>query len=660
MRACKNIFIHKVAGKPFNDIMKFSQSFMDEIRARVRLSEYVGRAIPVRRAGREYHALCPFHKEKSPSFTINDEKGFYHCFGCGAHGDVIGFTMNYEHLGYREAIEKLAGIAGLSLPKETRAQVEFEQKAQSLQQVMEAVTGWFEQQLETPEGELARRYLHERGLSADTQTRFRIGYAPADRDALAKAMHARGITPAQLIETGMLIKVDDRAPYARFRRRLMFPIRDRKSRVIAFGGRVLPGEPNNDTPKYLNSPETPLFHKGRQLFNLDLARRPAMDGRALIICEGYMDVIALAQGGIAHAVAPLGTAITAEQLQLCWQLVDEPTLCLDGDNAGQRAMTRASELALPLLVPGKTLRVAVMPKGDDPDSLIRNVGRGAFEEVIARATPLADVLWQQSMGTAAATPEARAAQEQQLMQRIGQIKHPTVQHYYKQHMRELMNAARQANYQQGRYPNGASSRARPGISRNTSAASFGRSRHEAGMTVQLPPIARNADQSLLAPATNLIALVVASPSILIASTAEEFWLHAPMPAPWQQVVHHLITELHIESPELTSAALWQTLSEESPKETLAAIEKALDTLGVPLTGDDIEREGMAQRLWGEVVNDVDRARLKADCAEAEAALAAELTEENFSRLTNLKAQLESLERERSRFYREDPMSGTVG
>lgn len=657
----KNIFIHKNAGKSFNYIMKFSQSFMDEIRGRIRLSEYVGRAIPLRRAGREYHALCPFHKEKSPSFTLNDEKGFYHCFGCGAHGDVIGFVMNYEHLGYREAVEKLAGQAGLTLPVETRAEVEREQKTQSLQQVMEAVTGWFEAQLETPEGELARRYLRERGLSHETQTRFRIGYAPTDRDALTKAMLARGITQAQLIESGMLIKVEDRAPYSRFRRRLMFPIRDRKSRVIAFGGRVLPGEPNNDAPKYLNSPETPLFHKGRQLFNLDLARRPAMDGRALIICEGYMDVIALAQGGIAHAVAPLGTAITAEQLQLCWQLVDEPTLCLDGDNAGQRAMTRASELALPLLVPGKTLRVAVMPGGDDPDSLIRNVGRGAFEEVIARATSLADVLWQQTMGTQAATPEARAAQEEKLMQRVGQIKHPTVQHYYKQHMRELMNVARQAQYNKGMSP-----RARPGVQQGNAfgAREWAGSRHKTGMTgggmVTLPPIARNADQSLLAPATNLIALIVASPSMLNIGTAEEFWLHAPMPAPWQQVVHHLITELHIESPELTSAALWQTLSEESPKETLAAIEKALEALGVPRAGDDIEREGIAQRLWGEVVNDVDRARLKADCAEAQEALAQEMTEENFARLTNLKAQLESLERERSRFYREDPISGTVG
>jgi len=642
--------------------MKLPQSFMDEIRNRIRVSEVVGKAIPLKRAGREYHALCPFHKEKSPSFTVNDEKGFFHCFGCGAHGDVIGFTMDYEHLGYREAIEKLAGMAGLSVPQLTHAEVEKEKRAQSLNEVMEVVTSWFEEQLEqTSEGELARRYLLERGLSADTIAKFRIGYAPENRDALMKVMAARGITSAQLVETGMLISVEERTPYSRFRRRLMFPIRDRKSRVIAFGGRVLPGEPNADAPKYLNSPETPLFSKGRQLFNLDLARRAAFDARQLIICEGYMDVIALAQGGIAHAVAPLGTAITAEQLQLCWQLVDEPTLCLDGDNAGQRAMGRATELALPLLVPGKTLRVAVMPKGDDPDSLIRNVGRQAFDEVIARAAPLVTILWQQAMGNPVSTPEARAAQEQQLMLKVNQIKHPSVQHYYKHHVREQLQAIQQAAYQQRLSP-----RARPGVQPFNAfgARGWAGSRDKPGMTSQggfmpLPPIARTADTSLLAPASNLLALVVACPSLLAHSAAEEFWLHAPMPASWQQQMHHLITELHIESPTLTSVPLWQTIVEESPKESCAQVVKAMETLGIELSKDDIQREGRAQRLWGEVINDVERARLRAECAQAEKALGLEMNEENLERLTNLKSQLEAIDRERSRFYRQDPLSGAV-
>lgn len=620
--------------------MKYPQSFIEEIRGALRVSEVIGRHISIKRAGREYHALCPFHKEKTPSFTINDEKGFFHCFGCGAHGDVIGFVMDYEHLGYREAVERLAAQAGLQVPQLTRAEVERETREQSLQQVVEVVAGWFEEQLaDTPEGDLARQYLRERGLNPETIARFRIGYAPSDRDALARAMQQKGISTQQLIETGMLIKVEDKAPYSRFRRRLMFPIRDRKSRVIAFGGRVLPGEPNAEAPKYLNSPETALFHKGRQLFNLDMARRAAYESRQLIVCEGYMDVIALAQAGVTHCVAPLGTAITAEQLQLCWQMVDEPTLCLDGDSAGLRAMGRASDLALPLLVPGKTIRVALLPKGEDPDTLVRTIGRAAFDEVIAGAKPLAMMLWQQVMGAGARTPEAQAAQEHELMKKIGQIRHPTVQHYYKQFVREKLRELQQP-----------APRAETGRKKGK-----WEPKQAKGANVVLPPLLRTADASLLAPASNLIALVVAQPSLLNDSAAEEMWLAAPMPAPWQQQLHQLITELHIENPALDTALLWQAIAEELPAESREHITRALKGLGIDLAADDTVRFAKAQRLWGEVVNDVDRARLKAECAEAEALLAREMTEDNFQRFAALKAQLESIERERVRYYRQEPL-----
>ncbi len=610
------------------------------------MSEVIGKAIPIRRAGREFHALCPFHKEKTPSFTINDEKGFYHCFGCGAHGDVIGFVKDYEHLGYREAVERLAGLAGLTVPQPTRAEVERQSREQSLQQVMEVVTGWLEHQLEqSAEGELARRYVLERGISAETLARFRIGYAPADRDALLRAMKPHGISERQLVEVGMLIQVEGREPYSRFRRRLMFPIRDRKSRVIAFGGRVLPGEPNEDAPKYLNSPETLLFHKGRQLYNLDLARRPAFDHGRLLIAEGYMDVVALAQAGVAAAVAPLGTAITAEQLQLCWQLVDTPTLCLDGDNAGQRAMVRAMDLALPLLVPGKSLNMAVLPPGEDPDSLVRNIGRAAFDAVIDQASPLSTVLWQQAFGTPAATPEARAAQEQGLMTRIGQIKHPGVQHYYKQFAREQLRALNAPKFtprparEGGFAPKGGQGR-------------FGQP--TPAMAAPPPPI-RTADAALLAPASNLMALVIAHPGLLADGGAEELWLQAPMQAPWQQVLHQLMTELHISQPELTSEQLWQTVQEEGTAEARAAMLRAMEQIGIDLAMDETVRVARAQILWGEVVNDMDRLRLKSECAEAEAAMAAEMSEEHFERFMALKGQLDALERERARFYQNDPL-----
>lgn len=634
--------------------MKYPQSFIEEIRARVRVSEVVGKAIPIRRAGREFHALCPFHKEKTPSFTINDEKGFYHCFGCGAHGDVIGFTIDYEHLRYPEAVEKLAGMAGLQLPKLSKEEYIREQKTLSLQQVVETVTAWFEEQLEnTPEGQLARDYLQQRGLTPETRARFRLGYAPADRDALMRAMKLRNITEAQLIETGMLIQVEGRAPYGRFRRRLMFPIRDRKSRVIAFGGRVLPNEPNADAPKYLNSPETALFHKGRQLYNIDLARRAAFDVRQLIVAEGYMDVIALAQAGIAHAVAPLGTAITAEQLQMCWQLVDTPTLCLDGDNAGQRAMTRAMDLALPLLVPGKTLNIAVLSKGDDPDSLIKSQGREAFDAVMASAQPLAGVVWQQVMQAGAATPEARAAQEQSLMQKVGGIKHPTVQHYYKQFMRDKLREVVSSRGQGSGRGNYTSFQQR-GFKKDGSPRAGALAMTE----FLIPPPVRLADTNLQLPATNLIALVMAWPQVLADGAAEEFWLCAPMPADWQQQLHHLITELHIDTPELSAEALTRALAEETSATPLLVVQQAMAALGVEITQDEMLRSGRVQRLWPEVIGDVDRARLKVEITEAEKALASDMSEENFTRLTQFKAQLEALERERSRFYQQDPLTAS--
>jgi DNA primase len=355
-------------------------------------------------------------------------------------------------------------------------------------------------------------------------------------------------------------------------------------------------------------------------------------------------VIVLAQAGIGHAVAPLGTAITADQLQLCWQLVDEPTLCLDGDNAGQRAMIRATELALPLLVPGKTLRMAVLPTGEDPDSLVRSIGKEAFEQVLANAQPLSAVLWNQAMGNGASTPEARAAQEQGLHVKIAQIKHPSVQHYYKQYVREKLRETQQPKFTpQGQW-------------KKQPQHANGRSYHVSTTnTVPLPPIMRNADATLLAPASNMFALVVAQPKLLLDAAAEETWLHAPMPAAWQQLAHRRITEIHIDAPELADGEVWHTLEEELPAETMAHIAKAMDVMGVPRDVDETTRATRVARLWGEVVNDVDRARLKVECAEAEALMGAEMNDDNFQRYMALKGQLEGLERERKRFYMEDPL-----
>jgi DNA primase len=627
--------------------MKLPQSFIEEIKSRLRISEVIGSRLSLKRAGREYHALCPFHKEKTPSFTINDEKGFYHCFGCGAHGDVIGFIKEYERIGYLEAVERLAGQAGLAMPKLSREAQAREDRVEGLQGVVEACCSWFEQQLEqSAEGEIARKYLRERGLSEETVARFRLGYALSDREALKKAMLARGISEAQLVETGMLIAVEGRAPYSRFRRRLMFPIRDRKSRVVAFGGRVLPGEPQADAPKYLNSPETPLFHKGRMLFNYDTGRRAGLVESKLVIAEGYMDVIAMVQAGFAYAVAPLGTAITPEQLQLAWQIAPEPVLCLDGDNAGARAMQRAMQLALPLLVPGKTLRVARLPAGEDPDSLIRRAGKLALEQVLTQASGLAEVLWQHHTSSPASSPEARAAQEEALMRAVTEIKHPSVQHYYKQAMRERLRG-----WQQQSAPRPAGQKAARG---EWQKAPHTLPQHSAKQMMGMIVVDKETEARLEAPLARMLALVVLEPQLLEDASAEEAWLCAPVTLPHQQKLHRAVSEALFADPEILVHNLWSQLRDDVP-EALPMLEKAALAMGFKVHAEAADQPLNAARLWPQVMNDVSRVQLEGEFKEAEQALAHDMTQENFERLALIKKQLDALNAERTRLYREDPL-----
>ena len=358
--------------------MRFPPEFLDRLRNHLPISEVIGKRVPIRRHGREFQALCPFHKEKSPSFTVNDEKGFFHCFGCAAHGDAIGFIMNFEGVTYPEAVERLAIEAGLPVPKMTREAEESERKRHTLEDAVALAARWFAEQLATPAGTEARDYLRDRGLSAETIEQFGVGFAPNLREALKAALIRQGLPEAMLVEAGLLSVPDSGAPYDRFRGRLMFPIKNAQGKIVAFGGRILASAETNRTAKYLNSPETPLFKKGELLFAYDVAARLARDAGTIIVAEGYMDVIALHQAGFTHAVAPLGTAITEAQLRLLWRAASEPTLCLDGDAAGQRAMQRAAELALPLLKPGFGLKFAVLPAGEDPDSLIRKSGSAAL------------------------------------------------------------------------------------------------------------------------------------------------------------------------------------------------------------------------------------------------------------------------------------------
>jgi len=415
--------------------MTLSPQFLDELKHRFTLSDVIGRQVKLVRRGRESTGLCPFHSEKSPSFTVNDQKGFYHCFGCGAHGSVIDFVMNTQGMSFPESVEVLAGEVGMDVPKPSREQMEREKERGSLSEVMDSVTKWYQAQLLGQVGVKAHDYIKGRGLSDETIKKFGLGYAPASRTALKEAMQARGVGEDQLIETGMLIKPEaGGASYDRFRDRLMFPITDRQGHCIAFGGRALSSDAK---AKYLNSPETILFHKGATLYNWANARAASYDSGQVMVVEGYMDVIALAQAGIDYGVAPLGTALTEEQIGHLWHMADEPVLAFDGDKAGMRAAGRAMERALSMLRPGKSFRFLVMPEGDDPDSLVQREGRGAIEALIDKADPLVTMLWTSlTAGTAHDTPERRAGLEKKIFQHLNEIADENVRKLYQSEFRD--------------------------------------------------------------------------------------------------------------------------------------------------------------------------------------------------------------------------------
>ncbi|WP_156839408.1 DNA primase [Novosphingobium aquimarinum] len=411
-----------------------SPQWLDQLRTRITLSALIGRSVRLIRAGREFKACCPFHNEKSPSFTVNDEKGFYHCFGCGAHGDAIRWMTDHQGLEFMDAVKELAAEAGMDVPApDPRAAKQAEQRA-SLHDVMAAAQEWFVANLEGEGGKAARDYLATRGFDAATVRKFGFGFAPDERQSL-KAALARFPEP-MLIEAGLRIAVEGRDPYDRFRGRLMLPIQDVRGRAIAFGGRIL-AKDKTDAPKYLNSPDTPLFDKGRTLYNLHRAAPAARQSGRMVVVEGYMDVVALAAAGIEEAVAPLGTALTEEQIELLWRQVETPVLCLDGDAAGQRAAMRAVTRALPMLRPSHSLRIARLPEGLDPDDLVKKKGPEALRTLLGEAQSLLDVLWvQERDGASLATPEDKAGLKARLMAHVDAIADSDIASLYR---RELLD-----------------------------------------------------------------------------------------------------------------------------------------------------------------------------------------------------------------------------
>lgn len=414
--------------------MTLTPQWMDELRNRISLSGVIGRSIRVTKAGREFKACCPFHNEKSPSFTINDEKGFYHCFGCGAHGDVIRWMTDHQGLPFMEAVKELALQAGMEVPAPDPRAAKVAEQQKSLHDVMAAAQAFFVTSLAEERGAEARRYLASRGFPQNVVREFGFGFAPDSRTALKEALSA--FPDAMLIEAGLRIVVEGKDPYDRFRGRLMLPILDPRGRVIAFGGRILSAE-KTDAPKYLNSPDTPLFDKGRTVYNLHRAAPASRANGRVVVVEGYMDVVALAAAGIGEAVAPLGTALTEHQIERLWRLVETPTLCFDGDAAGQRAAMRAITRALPMLRPGHSLRITTLPKGMDPDDVVKRDGPQAMEALLDDARSLVDVLWQvERDALPLATPEDKAGLKARLLAHCETIQHPDIKSLYRRELTE--------------------------------------------------------------------------------------------------------------------------------------------------------------------------------------------------------------------------------
>jgi DNA primase len=424
--------------------MRFSPTFLDEIRDRVPISAVIGTRVSWDRrktnaARGDYWACCPFHGEKSPSFHCEDKKGRYHCFGCGVSGDHFRFLAELDGLGFPEAVERIADMAGVPMPARDEADERRERQRASLHDVMEMAASFFQQQLQAALGARARAYLRDRGLTPATQQKFRLGFAPDSRNALKEHLAGKGVAIDQIEACGLIRSGDDiPVSYDWFRDRIMFPIEDRRGRVIAFGGRAMSPEV---AAKYMNSPDTELFHKGEVLYNFARARKGQGKDGTVIAVEGYMDVIALAQAGFENAVAPLGTALTENQMELLWKMTPEPVLCFDGDQAGLRAAWRAADMILPSVQAGRTARFALLPEGKDPDDLVKAEGPEAFRTVLGEARALSELLWmRETAGGVFDTPERRADLEKTLRELASRIRDESVRFHYQQDMRDRVHA----------------------------------------------------------------------------------------------------------------------------------------------------------------------------------------------------------------------------
>jgi DNA primase len=625
--------------------MRFPPQFLDDLRARLAVSDVVGRRVRLKKAGREWIGLSPFNKERTPSFTVNDHKGFYHDFSSGKHGDIFTFTMETEGVTFPEAVERLASLAGVAMPAMSPEAKAEESRRRTLHDVVALAAKFFEATLASRAGARARGYLADRGLDAPTQLKFRIGYAPPERFGLKEHLGGLGVSAADMLEAGLLVAGQDvPIPYDRFRDRVMFPISDLAGRMVAFGGRALD---KDASAKYLNSPETPLFHKGSLLYNGALARKAAHQGAAVIAVEGYVDVIAMVAAGFEATVAPLGTALTADQLALLWRMSNEPILCFDGDAAGHRAAYRAIDLALPRIEPGKSLRFASLPQGHDPDDLVRSGGPAAMTDVLATARPLADVLWtRETEGGRFDTPERRAGLEARINELTTAISDETVRRYYRQEfwhrLRNLTAAAAD------RFPRGSG---RGGAGRGITER-WGRGRRERPKEAPLAPLSPQlpassivrGSRSALQPREALILLVAFNHPWLLETQAEQL-AEMELNGDADMLRRVLLDITASRQPERYADRA--TLREAVVARGCAAVLQRIEA-AVTHAADWPAREGAApedvRQLWAHVLTLHRRNRtLNKELKEAERALGEEPSEQNFAWLKDVRAQLSSLE-----------------
>ena len=627
--------------------MRFSDGFLDEIRQRLPISQVVGEHViwdkrksqPQRG---DFWACCPFHGEKSPSFHADDRKGIYHCFGCGVTGDHFRFLTEKAGMSFPEAVERLAGMAGVPMPARDEREEAREEARRSLHDVMELAAGYFEAALAHNIGARARGYLFDRGVPAQAQTRFRIGFAPDSRNGLKEHLAANGVSAQEMIDTGLVISGEDIAvPYDRFRNRVMFPIADFRGRIIAFGGRAL----SADVPaKYLNSPETELFKKRLTLYNGQTARGAARDGKPVIVVEGYLDVITAVMAGFEGTVAPLGTALTEDHLQLLWRMTESPILCFDGDSAGIRAAERAAELVLPQLKPGQTVKIATLPGGLDPDEIILQQGRDAFAAVLERAQPLSEMIWtMETRGVLPETPEARAALEMRLRERANSIGDQSVRRHYLQAFDEKLAAffapARNRSFERrggggrdgGYGRRGGYQQASRGTPRLLVTETLRNSRLlKPGLTHEATP--REAA---------IIVSLVNCPAL--AETRMEDLAELELTSPVAQKLLAGLLDIVTADHEISGAGLSDALGARGFGEALAHMRLTLARQGVWQTGAEIAEGDVETGLRHALALHYKSVRLNRDLKAAELALGSDFSEESFEKLRDIQNQITTVD-----------------